>query len=216
MCFFKKMKQKKYGFIPSKIDGTEHIYFGNGVGSDKIPDTYSYKEFLPEILDQGQDSICVPCSISTFLNWRENLKNGSSNDNHIDYFEIYDIREGKHDGMTFKDAFNYLRHHGVKSDIGVLKIQEYAMIQSFWALRTAILMNGPCVGALPVYNNRSDFWNKKPGDFLMGYHAIAIVGYNNDGFLIRNSWGEDFGDEGYTEIPYEEFPKFIEIWTVIN
>ncbi len=53
----------------------------------------------------------------------------------------------------------------------------------------------------------------------VGGHCIAIVGYDDgkestnprDGntktgcFLIRNSWGEDWGDKGYGWIPYEYF-----------
>ena len=216
MCFFKKMKKRNFGLIPSKMDGSEHIYFGNGMGPDNMPENYTYRRFLPDVLDQGQSYICVPCSVSAYLNWKENLKDGSSKDNKVDYYEIYDIRPEKYDGMTFKDAFNYLRHHGVKSDAGVLKIKEYALVQSFLVLRLAILMNGPCVGALPVYNSRPDFWNKKTGDRLQGYHAVSIVGYNSNGFVIRNSWGEDFADGGYTEIPYEDFAKFLEVWTIMD
>lgn len=31
-----------------------------------------------------------------------------------------------------------------------------------------------------------------------GGHAIVIVGYTKDYFIIRNSWGKDYGDGGYT------------------
>ncbi len=95
-------------------------------------------------------------------------------------------------------------------------INEYAMVKSAMSLKTALVMNGPCVGALPVYSARPEFWNKRPGDGFYGYHAIAIVGYNEDGFIIRNSWGQGFGNNGYTVIKYEEFNKLIEVWTVID
>ena len=91
--------------------------------------------------------------------------------------------------MTYKDAFKYLRHNGVKSKNGILSINLYGKVNNSFALKYAIVMNGPCFGALPVYNSNDDFWNKKAGDKLMGYHAISIVGYDEDGFFIRNSWG---------------------------
>ncbi len=37
-----------------------------------------------------------------------------------------------------------------------------------------------------------------------GYHAMVIVGYSDDTkfFLVRNSWGKHFGNQGYCYIPY--------------
>ena len=218
MCFKKKRLNKNtvFGFKPSVLDGTEHV-FGSTMSKNELPESYSYKKYLPEVLDQGSESICVPCSISAYLNWRENLTTGSKKDNKIDYHEIYDIRTNNGDGMTFKEAFHYLRHHGVKSKFADnLKISEYAMVKSTFDLQSALVMNGPCVGALPVYNERRDFWNRLPGDGFYGYHAISLVGYNQEGFIIRNSWGTAFADEGYTVIPYYDFGKLLEIWTILD
>ena len=39
---------------------------------------------------------------------------------------------------------------------------------------------------------------------------------DNNGFIIRNSWGSSFGSEGYTKIPNEDLGKFIELWSIIN
>ena len=208
-------ENQEFGFVPTKFDGTEHV-FGGSMPNQDMPKSYSYKKFLPPVLDQGQESICVPCSVSTYLNWRENLSTGSKKDNKIDYHELYNIRTNDGEGMTFKEAFHYLRHHGVSSKYGVLKINEYALVKNSMQLKTAIVMNGPCLGALPVFSNRFEFWNKLPGDGFYGYHAISIVGYNEDGFIIRNSWGTSFGDNGYTTIKYEDFSKLLEVWTVID
>ena len=208
-------EEVKFGFAPSKMDGTEHV-FGNGTQQTTVPKSYSYRKYLPGVLNQGRESICVPCSISAFLNWRENLSTGSKKDNRIDYHEIYDIRTNDGDGMTFKEAFHYLRHHGVSSKAGNLKIKEYALIRNAIDLRTALVMNGPCVGALPVYSDRQEFWNRWPGDSFYGYHAISIVGYNVEGFVIRNSWGTSFGSNGYTVLKYEDFNKLLEVWTIVE
>ena len=204
-----------FGLQLSKMDGSEHI-FGEGITTPNIPKSYSYKKFLPPVLNQGSESICVPCSISAHLNWMKNLETGSKKDNKINYHEIYDIRTNQGDGMTFKEALHYLRHHGVSSNSGNIKINEYALIENIHNLQIALIMNGPCVGALPVYNDRAEFWNKRGGDGFYGYHAISIVGYNSDGFVIRNSWGTGFGNNGYTTIKFEEFNKLLEIWTIID
>lgn len=40
---------------------------------------------------------------------------------------------------------------------------------------------------------------------LLGGHAFAIVAYDQDGFWIQNSWGEDWGFEGFAHISYEDW-----------
>lgn len=210
-----RKKIKLGGFKRSKIDGSERV-FGVAMEDEPYPRSYSYAKYLPDVLNQGDNPICVPCSISAYLNWKENLKDGSNKDNKINYFEIYDIKTDEGEGMSFKEAFHYLRHHGVSSNSGIMKIKGYAMVRSFIALRTAILMNGPCVGALPVYNYSNQFWKKKSGDAFLGYHAVSIVGYDTNNFIIRNSWGNSFANNGYTKIPFEDINLFIEIWTILE
>ncbi|MDO6445915.1 C1 family peptidase [Colwellia sp. 1_MG-2023] len=41
----------------------------------------------------------------------------------------------------------------------------------------------------------------------LGGHALLAVGYDDDRkvFIVRNSWGEEFGDKGYCYMPYEFF-----------
>ncbi|MES2881840.1 MAG: C1 family peptidase [Bacteroidota bacterium] len=48
-----------------------------------------------------------------------------------------------------------------------------------------------------------------------GVHAIAIVGYTKDGFIIQNSWGEDWGAGGFALLPYEDWTLHAaDCWTV--
>jgi C1A family cysteine protease len=44
----------------------------------------------------------------------------------------------------------------------------------------------------------------KSGEQVVGGHAVLAVGYNNDQrvFIIRNSWGDGWGDKGYFYMPY--------------
>ena len=206
-----------YGFVPSKMDGTEHV-FEEEKGLE-LPKKYSYKKFLPEVINQGSKPICVPCSLSAYINWNKNLETGKNDfDNKVNLQQIFNSRTEKgSDGMSFKDAFKFLRHEGVDTIDGKYKINRYAKIGSDIVLKQALIMNGPCVGGLPVYDDIAwEFWKKKQGDKFMGGHAVSIVGYNENGFIIRNSWGTTYAEKGYVLLPYDSFDSFTELWTIID
>jgi len=44
-----------------------------------------------------------------------------------------------------------------------------------------------------------------PNDRSLGGHAVMCVGFNDETrtFIMRNSWGPEWGDQGYFYIPYE-------------
>jgi len=39
----------------------------------------------------------------------------------------------------------------------------------------------------------------------LGGHAFALVGYNQVGFLVQNSWGPNWGQGGFATLPYEDW-----------
>jgi hypothetical protein len=45
----------------------------------------------------------------------------------------------------------------------------------------------------------------RPGGAAHSGHAFAIVGYNERGFLIQNSWGSDWGSHGYALMSYDDW-----------
>ena len=205
----------KLGCKPSQLDGTEQIYAQKQ--SIKIPEAYTYEPYMSPVLNQGSESTCVPCSISAHLNWNHNITAKTNKaDNDVNIKEIYNVRaDKKAEGMTIKEALHYIYKHGVSSKAGLMKIRKYAMVKSDYMLKQAILMNGPCLAALKVYNFNFEFWDKHNGEY-QGGHCISIIGWNKNGFIIRNSWGSSWGNKGYTLIPYEDFSEMIEIWTIID
>ena len=61
-------------------------------------------------------------------------------------------------------------------------------------------------------------------------HAVAIVGYTSEGFIIQNSWGPSWGAGGFALLPYEDYllhatdvwvaqlgvPVTVDTWNVEN
>ena len=62
----------------------------------------------------------------------------------------------------------------------------------------------------------------KPGDLLQDYHAILLTGYADgalalDGnFRFRNSWGTDWGNNGYGLLPYAYVNMYGRTPSVLN
>jgi hypothetical protein len=60
----------------------------------------------------------------------------------------------------------------------------------------------------------STIWNLLDGQSIVGYHCVAIVGYDPNTKLLkmRNSWGLDFDDHGYFYVPFRAWHSVIECW----
>lgn len=44
-------------------------------------------------------------------------------------------------------------------------------------------------------------------------HAVALVGYTRDGFIVQNSWGMAWGSGGFALLPYEDFVLHVtDVW----
>ena len=51
-----------------------------------------------------------------------------------------------------------------------------------------------------------------------GNHAMVVCGYSDEDkiFIVRNSWGPKFGDQGYCYIPYSYFEDFLNVACIIT
>jgi len=83
-------------------------------------------------------------------------------------------------------------------------------------LRACLKDNCPFLFGFKVYNSFHNNSNQRYGNMPMptweekfhgpvGLHAVAAVGYDdsNRRIIVLNSWGSDWGDNGYFYMPYE-------------
>ena len=94
-------------------------------------------------------------------------------------------------------------------------------------MKNALASGFPFVVAIAVYESFESLTvaqtgivpMPKAGEALLGGHAVLVVGYNdvNQQFIVRNSWGANWGDKGYFYLPYAYMtdPYIVtELWNI--
>jgi len=200
-----------------------------------LPIKTDNRELMFTARDQGDQGSCVAMAGSAMKEWQE-TKEWELNEYLSPQF-IYNNREDlDEEGMYMRDLMDILRQKGdclerlclygsfdKPSEVAYRNasyhiVKSYAAVEAIDELKTALYVNGPCVIAVPVYNFTERMWYKRPGEYLLGGHAILVVDYDDEkgGFWIRNSWGEDWGNEGYCFMKYDDFGFIWETWTTID
>ena len=191
-----------YGFIESEFDPRDLEFTKDeDIRSEELPNSYDYSKFMDlKIKDQGNTSTCVPTSISTMLEGMDMNIDWNIND-------VYNRRpEPKGDGMQIRDALKILKNDSNN------KYLKYYRLRSWLQIKWSLIANGPCVLALPVRSTNNEFWR---GNEDLGGHAVCCVGYDEDGFIIQNSWGSSWGFGGLTKLPYDQMNYVIEAWGIV-
>ena len=201
----------------------------------KVPDALYLHHELGRIRDQKNSSQCAAFAACTIKEWQERRDSGYTGFFRPEY--IYDRRRHKNiHGMYGRDVMHVLKEYGaltasdfVKSQMpgtpneneyaAKYKIKGYAQVRDIETLKRCLVKNGPCLINVPMYDKESKTMWIKPKNFTgeRKGHAMVVVGYDKNGFLLRNSFGTDWGDDGYCYFPYHHWkqtPK--EIWTVLD
>jgi C1A family cysteine protease len=100
-----------------------------------------------------------------------------------------------------------------------LRIARYERLTTPEQIKVRILQNIPVqIGIFlddSYYNLRHSNWVWSPktrGN--KGGHAVMIVGFNEEGFIVRNSWGFWWGRQGEFLIPYDKMQQHSFDWYV--
>jgi len=101
-------------------------------------------------------------------------------------------------------------------------ITEYSRIMNLEGAEQSLANQIPVEIGMPVYSDfmkldSENFLIKAPAvtDYILGGHAVMMVGYDraNQWFIIKNSFGTEWGMNGYAYLDYDYYRKYVwESW----
>lgn len=228
------------GALMSPDDPDDYIYERTAHGADgyyttEMPAEYDLRQHARPARDQGERSTCAAFAAACIKEIQENRDCGLDCNMSPEF--IYYHRENKPgSGMFGRNVFQILREIGSVpesaypyrcddnasppgADIYALaakyRISNFARVTTVNGLKRALLEIGPCYMQLPLYLTRPEFWRAGVGEPESG-HAIAVVGYTEDGFILENSWGPEWNGDGCVIFPYDEWGVQWECWVSVD
>lgn len=192
------------------------IYNQGELGSctaNAIAAAYEFDE-----IKENEDNIFIPSRLFIYYNERQmenttgqdagaEIRDGIKSINKIgvcpEPMWPYDI--SKFTQKPPKECYDTAKHHQ--------SVQYSRVKQDLYHLKSCLDEGLPFVFGFAVYESFETEEVSKTGvmtmptekDNILGGHAVMAVGYDNDKevFIIRNSWGVNWGDQGYFYMPYE-------------
>lgn len=124
-------------------------------------------------------------------------------------YPLHHVSRGALETTLSLDNGRYLKEEG---SIG---IPTFANLDK---VKNALARGCPVAAALPVYTrcwdnvSRVDSTVSMPGrrSTVRGHHAVVLTGYDENlrAFSFKNSWGSDWGYDGFAWLPYEYVRKY--------
>lgn len=200
----------------------------------KPPKTLDLSHFARPPRNQGHRGTCAAIAGAAIREIHYYKTHGAPCEQLSPEFIYHHRQTSPAPGMFGRDVFRVLTAHGVCSEddhpyeaasppsrkavrhARRYKIATYARIYSLDALKQALYNVGPCFISLPKYSSGSKFWRaksrRKLRDSAQTGHAVVVLGYTRKGFIIQNSWGEDWNEDGTTILPYKDYGVVWEAW----
>jgi len=77
-------------------------------------------------------------------------------------------------------------------------------------LKELLNQKGAGIVSVSVFgaDGRCDMYKKQDGEKLRGYHMMSVVGYDQDGLIIRNSWGSGWCNRGDMNMSWDDAKKY--------
>lgn len=119
---------------------------------------------------------------------------------------ISKVAIGTPSGAYYRVKHKEVRNvHAALSEVGIVYCT--LMVHDGWdkpGLISVTVGKGKNKGKLPVIARKG---RSESG------HAVALVGYTQQGFIVQNSWGPKWGAKGFALLPYEDYLLHVtDVW----
>lgn len=221
----------------SPYDSNDFIYehiagAPEGCYNAPIPAKYTLRDGSFTARDQGARPTCLAFAAAVMAKITRKSRHDFSPE------WVYRNRRNKHqDGMHGRDAMQILHKIGIvgetdcpyqpRDDCIVAlspalysaasedKIESYSRVETIEGGKRAMLETGsPLVAIIEHYNSGPEFWQPAGDGQSPDFHAVLIVGFDESSFEVLNSWGSDWADGGYTRLPFVDWARVREVWSV--
>lgn len=185
------------------------------------------------VLDQGSEGACTGFALAAAINHllHTNPANSNGKPRRVSPYMLYRMAKRhdewpgeKYDGSSLRGALRGFYNCGAcaeslwkpgQSDVTLASARDArkTMLGGYYRLRPNVSDYHAAInetGVIYVSANVHDGWDApRKGRILPasgdGGHAFVIVGYDDEGFWIQNSWGMDWGLEGLAHWRYDDW-----------
>lgn len=193
------------------------------------------------IKNQGAVGSCVAHSLSSIIEYYNYNQTGDDSEMSVGYiYGNRNTSDYKGEGMIMRDALEVVHQYGdVHKDVFPYneevpkmislyerqgkklfkqgypnRISQYARTTSTNAIKSALMAGNPVLMAMSWYADMEVVDGILTTDYKGwdGGHCMFIYGWDERGWKVQNSWGEDWGNHGCMIIPYDM--EIEETWVV--
>ena len=223
------------GVVESSYDARDYKIKADS----EFPETFELP-YKVSVKNQGSKPTCVAHALSSLVEYHNLIETGKYRKFSTEFiYGTRGIGYYIGDGMVIRDALKTIQKYGdcyyadcpgnhdtadAMKNINE-KVEEYRdlayphRIGSYYRVRTqeeiktALMNHGPVVISMTCKDNAyiaDDTYCYPQGAENSGRHCVLIVGWNENGWIIQNSWGALYAGDGYFTLPFDF--KINEAW----